>query len=81
MAEEAKKDSPSESPKSKWGGTRIKNDNGSDRSISSKEHNRQQLQDDISSFISKGGQVNTVAANVTADPPKEPISKYGNRPL
>ena len=72
---------PSESPRSKWGGTRIRTDDGSDRSVSSKENIRQQLQDDIEAFLASGGQVDRIAANVTADPPRKPVSNYGSRPI
>ncbi|MBL4866520.1 MAG: hypothetical protein JKY67_09100 [Pseudomonadales bacterium] len=82
MAEEVIKSSPAnESPKSSWGATRIRSDDGSDRSISSKENIRQQLDDDILAFMAEGGQVELIAANVTADPPKKPVSSYGSRPI
>ena len=82
MAEAVKKNAPaSESPKSSWGGSRIRSDDGSDRSMSSKEHIRDQLEDDIAAFMKSGGQVEMIAVNVTADPPKKPVSSYGSRPI
>jgi hypothetical protein len=32
-------------------------------------------------FLSKGGKVQEVEANVVADPPKKPDNKYGSRPI
>ncbi|MBL4794725.1 MAG: hypothetical protein JKY24_04295 [Pseudomonadales bacterium] len=77
----AKSSPANESPQSKWGGTRIRSDDGSDRSVSSKDHIRMQLEADIASFMQTGGQVEIIAANVTADPPKKPTSNYGSRPI
>ncbi|MEG0245217.1 MAG: transcriptional regulator SutA, partial [Pseudomonas sp.] len=32
-------------------------------------------------FLSRGGKVQEVEANVVADPPKKPDNKYGSRPI
>jgi hypothetical protein len=42
---------------------------------------RTQLESDIESFLSSGGQVQEIEPNVMADPPKKPESKYGSRPI
>lgn len=56
-------------------------DDGSDRSISSREAIRNKLQADIEQFLSSGGAVKTIDPHVTADPPTKPISNYGGRPI
>lgn len=56
-------------------------DDGSDRSISSREAIRKKLQNDIEQFLSSGGAVKTIDPHVTADPPTKPISNYGGRPI
>ncbi len=56
-------------------------DDGSDRSVSSREHIRSQLSADIEAFLSKGGSIQTVDPNITADPPRKPSSSYGSRPI
>ncbi len=56
-------------------------DDGSDRSISSKQTIRRQLQEDIELFLKKGGSVQRVGTHITADPPKKPSSNYGSRPI
>lgn len=56
-------------------------DDGSDRSITSKESVRQQLQMDIENYLRNGGAVQTIAPHITADPPKKPMSSYGSRPI
>lgn len=56
-------------------------DDGTDRSISSREAIRKKLQSDIEQFLSAGGAVQTIDPHVTADPPTKPISNYGGRPI
>lgn len=56
-------------------------DDGNDRSVSSREHIREQLSSDIEAFLSQGGAIKMVDPNVTADPPKKPASNYGSRPI
>ena len=56
-------------------------DDGSDRSVSSRAHVRNQLEDDIEAFLAKGGAIQRVDPHITADPPKKPSSSYGSRPI
>jgi len=56
-------------------------EDGSDLSISSKQNIREQLEADIQAFLSSGGNVQHIQPNVTADPPKKPVSNYGSRPI
>ncbi len=51
------------------------------RTVAAKAGQRNQLEDDIQAFLSRGGQVVEVESNVTADPPKRPSSNYGSRPI
>ena len=59
----------------------MKNDEESIKTINAKQNVRQQLDDDIEAFLAKGGAINEINANVTADPPIKPVSKYGGRPI
>lgn len=50
-------------------------------SIASRQKARDELEAQIAEFLSRGGKINEVAADVTADPPKKPTSDYGGRPI
>jgi len=52
-----------------------------DFSISSRQHIRDELDAQIAAFLSRGGVISEVPANVTADPPKKPAPDYGGRPI
>ena len=52
-----------------------------DFSIASRQKIRDELEDQVAAFLARGGQINEVAANVTADPPKKPSPDYGGRPI
>lgn len=56
-------------------------DDGSNRSLSSKENERLELQKQMEAFLSNGGQVSVIEQNVLADPPRRPVSNYGSRPI
>lgn len=58
-----------------------KEDTPEDRSISSRNRYRSQLDDDIASFLASGGEIKRVERNITADPPQKPTSSYGSRPI
>ena len=58
-----------------------KEDHAEDRSVSSRERVRDQLQDEIEKFLSRGGKIDQVDPHVTADPPKKPGNSYGSRPI
>ena len=51
------------------------------RTVEAREDARIQLENDIQNFIKTGGAVEEVAAHITADPPKKPVSNYGSRPI
>ncbi len=50
-------------------------------SIEAKQKERDALERAMQEFLARGGKVQEVEANVVADPPKKPDSKYGSRPI
>ena len=50
-------------------------------SVEAKNKERDALARAMEEFLSKGGKVQEVEANVVADPPKKPDNKYGSRPI
>jgi hypothetical protein len=52
-----------------------------DFSIASRQKARDELEAQIAAFLARGGKINQVEPNVTADPPKKPTSDYGGRPI
>jgi hypothetical protein len=51
------------------------------RTIDSRRRIRNQMNDEIENFLAKGGTIDHIEPNTTADPPKRPSSHYGQRPL
>ena len=56
-------------------------DDGRDRSISSTEAERTELEDAMLIFLSQGGAVQTIGRNQRTDPPRRPESNSGSRPI
>lgn len=52
-----------------------------DHSLTSRQRQRAELDDQVEVFLARGGEINHVQAHVTADPPKKPGSRYGSRPI
>ncbi|WP_028942416.1 transcriptional regulator SutA [Pseudomonas vranovensis] len=50
-------------------------------SMEAKQKERDALAKAMEEFLSRGGKVQEVDANVVADPPKKPDNKYGSRPI
>ena len=50
-------------------------------SMEAKQKERDALAKAMEEFLSRGGRVQEVEANVVADPPKKPDNKYGSRPI
>ena len=50
-------------------------------SIEAKQKERDALARAMEEFLSRDGKVQEIEANVVADPPKKPDSKYGSRPI
>lgn len=57
------------------------NEEGVMRSIASRKKLRNKMDADVEAFLSKGGQISEIEANVMADPPRKPTSNYGSRPI
>ena len=56
-------------------------DSADGRTVASRQRLRDQLNEEIQMFLAKGGKIDQVGTNVTADPPKRPVSNYGQQPL
>ncbi|GAA6166991.1 hypothetical protein [Sessilibacter corallicola] len=56
-------------------------DVNADYSLSVKEQERLMLQNQVEEFLAKGGKIDQIDANITADPPQKPSSNYGSRPI
>ena len=52
-----------------------------ERTVESRKKLRESLNNQIEEFLKKGGKIEEVPTNVTADPPKKPNGEYGNRPI
>lgn len=50
-------------------------------SSSEKELERKRLQEEIEAYLTKGGAIRQIPANLRADPPKKPQSNYGGQPI
>ena len=51
------------------------------RTVESRKKLRESLNAQIEAFLERGGEIEEVPSNVTADPPKKPSGEYGNRPI
>lgn len=49
--------------------------------VSSKEALRRQLEEEMERFLARGGKVQEIPPDVTADPPQKPTSNYGSKPI
>ena len=56
-------------------------DDGRDRSLSSREAERRQLEADMARFHNHGGEIKQIDRDVRMDPPRKPESNYGSRPI
>ncbi len=56
-------------------------DDGRDRTLSSREAERRQLQEDMAKYLNSGGKIQEIERNVRRDPPRKPESNYGSRPI
>lgn len=52
-----------------------------DFSIASRQKIRDELESQMAAFLARGGKIDEVKPNVTADPPKKPAPDYGGRPI
>lgn len=49
--------------------------------VSSKEALRRQLEEEMARFLARGGKIQEIPPDVTADPPQKPVSNYGSKPI
>jgi hypothetical protein len=52
-----------------------------ERTVASRQKQREQMAKEIEEFLARGGKINQIDANVSADPPRKPDSDYGSRPI
>lgn len=52
-----------------------------ERTVASRQKLRDEMSKEIEEFLARGGKINHVEPNVTADPPRKPDSDYGSRPI
>lgn len=58
-----------------------KDDYAETRTVGTRVRLRSKMESDIEAFLSKGGQISTIDANVMTDPPRKPSSQYGSQPI
>lgn len=61
--------------------TRSDVDDAETLTVSSKEAIRRQLEEEMERFLAKGGKIQEIPPDETADPPKKPVSNYGSKPI
>ena len=49
--------------------------------VSSKEAERRQLEEEMERFLAAGGKIRQIPAEESNDPPKRPRSSYGSKPI
>jgi hypothetical protein len=73
---------PDAEPRGSSGGpAKSAEDNPDERTVSSRQSLRDEMERQIAEFLSRGGQIKEIDPNVTADPPRKPESEYGSRPI
>ncbi len=58
-----------------------KEESADERTVESRRRLREMMDSQVEEFLAKGGKIEEVPSNVTADPPRKPASDYGNRPI
>ena len=51
------------------------------RNVASRNRLRDKVGSEVEEFLARGGKINHIERNVTSDPPKRPVSHYGQRPI
>jgi hypothetical protein len=49
--------------------------------VASRQKQRDEMSQEIEAFLARGGKIQHIEPNVTADPPRKPDSDYGSRPI
>jgi hypothetical protein len=52
-----------------------------ERTVASRQAVRDEMERQVAEFLARGGRIQQVDPNVTADPPRKPDSEYGSRPI
>jgi hypothetical protein len=52
-----------------------------DHTVDSRKKLREQLQSEVEAFLARGGKIQVVDTNITADPPQKPTNNYCSRPI
>ena len=52
-----------------------------ERTVASRQAQRDEMDRQVAEFLARGGQIQQIDPNVTADPPRKPESDYGSRPI
>jgi hypothetical protein len=76
---EAEADAPVEAGPS--GGSGRAEETPEERTVASRQKLREQMAQEIEEFLARGGKINQIEPNVTADPPRKPDTDYGSRPI
>ena len=51
------------------------------RTLASRQRLHDKMSEEVAEFLSKGGKIDKVERNLMTDPPKKPVSHYGQRPI
>ncbi len=52
-----------------------------ERTVASRQKLRDEMAKEMEEFLARGGKIDHVEPNVTADPPRKPDNDYGSRPI
>ncbi len=52
-----------------------------ERTVASRQKLRDEMSKEIEEFLARGGKIDQIEPNVTADPPRKPDNDYGSRPI
>ena len=79
--EEEAEASPRASGGNAGGAAKSAEDAPEERTVSSRQALRDEMTRQIEEYLARGGKIQEVDPNVTADPPRKPESEYGSRPI
>jgi hypothetical protein len=63
------------------GGTAAPAEFVDERTVASRQAVRDEMERQVAEFLARGGRIQQIDPNVTADPPRKPDSEYGSRPI
>lgn len=79
--DENETDSEADAPAESAGPAINHEESPEERTVASRQKQRQEMEDQIAAFLASGGKIAQIEPNVTADPPRKPDSDYGSRPI